>query len=77
MRAGSACFTTERSCDLAEPTKALTLERLLNQGINYSEIADQFLWESVAYPLPLLRAFYEPLMQRVEPGDVFTIAFRV
>ncbi|HEX6481205.1 MAG TPA: hypothetical protein VF043_20390 [Ktedonobacteraceae bacterium] len=28
-------------------------------------------------PLPFMRAFYEPLMQRVEPGDVFTIAFRV
>jgi hypothetical protein len=28
-------------------------------------------------PLPFLRAFYEPLMQRVEPGDVFTITFRV
>jgi hypothetical protein len=30
-----------------------------------------------ADPLPLLRAFYEPLMQRVEPGDVFTITFQV
>ena len=28
-------------------------------------------------PLPFMREFYEPLMQRVEPGDVFTIAFRV
>jgi len=28
-------------------------------------------------PLPFLRAFYEPFMQRVEPGDVFTITFRV
>ena len=28
-------------------------------------------------PLPFMRAFYEPLMQRVEPGDVFTITFRV
>ena len=26
----------------------LTLERLLNQGINYSDIADQFLWDSEA-----------------------------
>jgi hypothetical protein len=30
-----------------------------------------------ADPLPFMRAFYEPLMQRVEPGDVFTITFRV
>jgi hypothetical protein len=28
-------------------------------------------------PLPFMRAFYEPLMQQVEPGDVFTITFRV
>jgi hypothetical protein len=28
-------------------------------------------------PLPYLREFYEPLMQQVEPGDVFTITFRV
>ena len=30
-----------------------------------------------ADPLPFMRVFYEPLMQRVEPGDVFSIAFRV
>ena len=30
-----------------------------------------------ADPLPFMQAFYEPLMQRVEPGDVFTIMFRV
>ena len=30
-----------------------------------------------ADPLPFMQAFYEPLMQRVEPGDVFTITFRV
>ncbi len=35
---------------LARPTDALALERLLNQDINYSDIADQFLWESVADP---------------------------
>ena len=28
-------------------------------------------------PLPFMRSFYEPFMQRVEPGDVFTITFRV
>ena len=33
--------------------------------------------EPTADPLPFLRAFYEPLMQRVKPGDVFTITFRV
>ncbi len=33
--------------------------------------------EPTADPLPFLRAFYEPLMQRVKPGDVFTISFRV
>jgi len=27
--------------------------------------------------LPFMRAFYEPFMQRVKPGDVFTITFRV
>jgi hypothetical protein len=32
---------------------------------------------ATANPLSFMRAFYEPLMQRVEPGDVFTIAFRV
>ena len=30
-----------------------------------------------ADPLPFMRAFYEPFMQRVKPGDVFTITFRV
>ena len=33
--------------------------------------------EPTADPLPFLRAFYEPLMQRVKPGDFFTITFRV
>ena len=33
--------------------------------------------QPVEDPLPFMRAFYEPLMQRVEPGDVFTITFRV
>ena len=33
--------------------------------------------QPTADPLPLMQAFYEPLMQRVEPGDVFTITFRV
>jgi hypothetical protein len=33
--------------------------------------------QATADPLPFMQAFYEPLMQRVEPGDVFTITFRV
>jgi hypothetical protein len=33
--------------------------------------------QATADPLPFMRAFYEPLMQRVEPGDVFTIIFGV
>ena len=33
--------------------------------------------QPTADPLPFMRAFYEPLMQHVEPGDVFMIAFRV
>src|SRR6266852_8896582 len=33
--------------------------------------------QAAADPLPFMRAFYEPLMQRVQPGDVFTITFRV
>jgi len=33
--------------------------------------------QATAKPLPYLREFYEPLMQQVEPGDVFTITFRV
>jgi hypothetical protein len=33
--------------------------------------------QTTADPLPFMRAFYEPLMQQVEPGDVFTITFRV
>lgn len=33
--------------------------------------------QPTADPLPLMQAFYEPLMQRVEPGDVFTITFLV
>ena len=33
--------------------------------------------QATADPLPLMRAFYEPLMQTVEPGDVFSITFRV
>ncbi len=35
------------------------------------------LSQPTADPLPLMRAFYEPFMQRVEPGDVFAITFRV
>ena len=33
--------------------------------------------QATADPLPFMRAFYEPLMQQVEPGDVFTITFRM
>ena len=33
--------------------------------------------QPTADPLPSMRAFYEPFMQRVEQGDVFTITFRV
>ena len=33
--------------------------------------------QATADPLPFMQAFYEPLMQLVEPGDVFTITFRV
>jgi hypothetical protein len=33
--------------------------------------------QATANPLPFIRAFYEPLMQRVEPGDIFTITFRM
>src|SRR5579864_1620194 len=33
--------------------------------------------QPTADPLPFMQAFYEPLMQRVEPGVVFTITFRV
>src|SRR5260370_34387526 len=49
-RSSSYRAPTERSRDLAEPTKALPLERLLNQGINYRNVADQFIWNSVADP---------------------------
>jgi hypothetical protein len=33
--------------------------------------------EPTADPLPFMRAFYEPFMQWVKPGDVFTLTFRV
>jgi len=33
--------------------------------------------QPTADALPIMQAFYEPLMQLVEPGDVFTITFRV
>jgi len=33
--------------------------------------------QPIADPLPFIQAFYEPFMQGVEPGDVFTITFRV
>ena len=33
--------------------------------------------QATANPLPFMRAFYEPLVQTVEPGDVFTITFRI
>ena len=35
------------------------------------------LSEPTTDPLPFLRAFYEPFMQQVKPGDIFTLAFRV
>ncbi len=43
-------FATEPLRDLADPTEALALERLLNQGINPGNVADQFLWYRVADP---------------------------
>jgi hypothetical protein len=33
--------------------------------------------QPTADPLPFMRAFYEPFMRRVDPGNVFTITFRV
>jgi hypothetical protein len=33
--------------------------------------------QPTADPLSFMQAFYEPWMQRVKPGDVFTITFRV
>jgi len=33
--------------------------------------------QATADPLPFLQAFYEPFMQGVKPGDVFTVALRV
>ncbi len=33
--------------------------------------------QPTADPLPFMQAFYEPLIQRVEPGVVFTITIRV
>ena len=33
--------------------------------------------EPTADPLPLMQALYEPFMQYVKPGDVFTLTFRV
>ena len=33
--------------------------------------------QPAADPLPFMQAFYEPFMRRVDPGDVFTISFRV
>ena len=33
--------------------------------------------QPTADPLPIMQAFYEPFMLRVEPGDVYTITFRV
>lgn len=33
--------------------------------------------EPTADLLPAMQAFYEPFMQGVKPGDVFTVAFRV
>ena len=33
--------------------------------------------QATADLLPFMRTFYEPLMQMVEPGDVFTITFRI
>ena len=35
------------------------------------------LSEPTANPLPSMRAFYEPFMQEVKPGDVFTLTFRM
>src|SRR5947209_6143015 len=43
-------FATKLFRNLADPSEALTLERLLNQGIDSGNVADQFLWESVADP---------------------------
>ena len=35
------------------------------------------LSQPTADPLPSMQAFYEPFMQEVRPGDVFTLTFRV
>ena len=43
-------LATERFRNLPDPTEALGLEHLLDQGINPCNVANQFQWESVADP---------------------------
>src|SRR6266487_839488 len=47
---GDGCRMLFPFFDRARPMDALALERLLNQGIHSSDVADQFLWECVADP---------------------------
>jgi hypothetical protein len=71
MRAGDDLTVSVR-LDLppreVEQTIHLREDRLFEGGDMPQPTAD---------PLPFMQAFYEPMMQQMEPGDVFVITFRV
>jgi hypothetical protein len=64
-------------------TVAVRLDLPLREVERTVHLREDLLFEGegmqrpTADPLPFMREFYTPLMQQVEPGDVFTITFRV
>ena len=73
-------FTTLRPSD--DLTVAVRLDLPPREVERTLHLREDRLFEGEGMPQPTadplpFQAFYEPLMQHVEPGDVFTIAFRV
>jgi len=72
--------TLQAGDDLTVAVRLDLPPRELERTVHFREdrlFEGEGLPQPTADPLPLMQAFYEPLMQRVEPGDVFTISFRV
>ena len=72
--------TLQAGDDLTVAVRLDLPPRELERTVHFREdrlFEGEGLPQPTADPLPFMQAFYEPLMQRVEPGDVFTISFRV
>jgi hypothetical protein len=74
------CASLRAGDDLTVAVRLDLPPRELEQTVHMREdglFEGEGMPQATADPLPFMQAFYGPLMRLVEPGDVFTITFRV